>query len=74
LLALSLAANPVAVFASDFSSVEMTANQTMEETKRDPTESQDAYSQQAQHDSENCEMVGVQNSEHPRNFHKMDSS
>ena len=56
LLALSLVANPVAVFASDFSSVEMMANQTMEETKCNPTERQDAHSQQAQHDSENCEM------------------
>jgi hypothetical protein len=56
LLALSLVANPVAVFASDFSSVEMTVSQAMEETKCDPAEIQDAHSQQAQHDSENCEM------------------
>ena len=56
LLALSLVANPVAVFASDFHSVEMTADQTMEVTKCDPTERQETPSQQAQHDSGNCEM------------------
>ena len=56
LLALSLVANPVAVFASDFHSAEVTARQTMEETKCDPTERQEIHSQQAQHDSENCEM------------------
>jgi len=56
LLALSLVANPVAVFASDFNSVEMTANQTLEEKKCDPTERQETNSQQAQYDSENCGM------------------
>ena len=56
LLALSLVANPVAVFASDFHSVGMTANQTMEETKCDPTERQETNIQQSQHVSENCEM------------------
>ena len=56
LLALSLVANPVAVFASDFHSVEMTAGQTIEVTKCDPTERQEIPSQQAQHDSGNCEM------------------
>jgi len=56
LLALSLVANPAAVFASDFHSVEMTVNQTMEVTKCDLTEHQENLNQLNRHDSENCEM------------------
>ena len=63
LLALSLVANPVAVFASDFHNVEMTANQTMEETKCDPTEFQNNFSTPTQHDDENCEMPCCEGSE-----------
>lgn len=55
LLALSLVFNSVAVLASDFHDVGLTANLTTTETKCDTTEYQQTLDLASQHDSENCE-------------------